>query len=100
MVTRLSLKQPAGGLKFKSLSGQTKHSVADGTPRRDISSKAAVLPAGVINRRCAPQTRYTLWHNTLKAKNNQELILTKKPQALLSIIPVLKFGKIQQFCCP
>ena len=54
----------AGGLRFKSRTLQIGHSVGNGSSLCNISSKGAVLPAGVMMRRWAPQTRYTLRRNT------------------------------------
>ena len=49
----------AGGLRFKFLAGQIRHSVPTACPRKDISSKGAVLP-GAMTRRWTSPTRIAL----------------------------------------
>ena len=55
----------ADGLGFKSRTGQIGHRVANDSPlQSSISSNGAMLPAGAMTRRWAPQTRYALRRNT------------------------------------
>ena len=51
----------AGGLRFKSRAGQIGKSAPNGLPAHNCenSSKGAVLPAGTMTWRGAPQTRYS-----------------------------------------
>ena len=53
----------AGGPRFKSLAGQIKHSVTNGSPSLGHFSKGAVLPTGAMTRRWAPPTRCTSRRN-------------------------------------
>jgi len=53
----------AGGLEFKSLTGQTLHSIANGSPLLQHLRKLLCC-LGAVTWRWAPQTRYMLRRNT------------------------------------
>ena len=62
-------------LKFTFRAGQIEHSVVNGLPVLRLVFEGAVLSAGIMTRRCAPQTLYsTLRRDTASTTKKVKII--------------------------
>jgi len=75
----------AGGLEFKSRTGQILHSVANSSPPLQHLRKWLYC-LGAMTRRWAPQTRYTLRRYTVYGEYNERLRQNKTGLGVLGML--------------
>ena len=81
-------------MRFKSRVGQSGLALLTSLRYCDFSFKA-VLPAGAMARRWAPQTRYTLQRNTASIIKDLTIILFQASGSVRGIIAISAVGELR-----